>query len=276
MTYRVLVLDLDGTTLNQDRQLEARDIAAAHALRERGVQLTIATGRLFSGTDWVARALGITGSVALMNGSELVDVTSGTTRLGRYLDPQLRLAMGAVLAPLELPTFQFNSRRIHYGARDARYASYLDIWTEHLQEHPVVFESAEWREAEDTLAIGVVGTRATVAQARAELEPLLPETIGIVEFDTFEGERFLKLRHMGEDKGTALDRMAAERGCTAAQTVAVGDWLNDIPMLRAAGLSFAMAGSTEAVTDVADVTLESQRMAGGAIAEVAARVWNVG
>ena len=59
------------------------------------------------------------------------------------------------------------------------------------------------------------------------------------------------------------------------RTVAVGDWLNDLPMLRRAGLSFAMAHSDARVLEAAKQVLRTERGAGGAVAEVAERVWGI-
>ena len=86
---------------------------------------------------------------------------------------------------------------------------------------------------------------------------------------------FVKVRHSRENKGTALRRMAAERGVPLSAVVAVGDWMNDIPMLRAAGRSYAMGDSAEDVCAAATETLAATRHHGGGIAEVAARIWGL-
>ncbi len=276
MVYRVLVLDLDGTTLNAEGGLEERDAAAATALRRAGVQITIATGRLFTGTRWVAQALGVQGSVAVMNGSELIDVDSGVVRHGRYVEPAHRTTAREILGDHGLGTaFLFGSRRIHLALRDGRFGPYLKTWTRSLTHHEDVFSAPAWGIADDIVAIGVVGQGEAISSARDELHRQLPEEMGSVVFHTHEGDSFLMLRHAGEDKGTALDRLAAERGCTAEACVAVGDWLNDLPMLRRAGLSLAMAQSDPAVGDAADEILDTPRHGAGAVAEVARRVWGL-
>jgi len=58
---------------------------------------------------------------------------------------------------------------------------------------------------------------------------------------------------------------------TAAQVVAVGDWLNDIPMLRRAGRSFAMAQAPNSVKAAATDILKSSAQTGGGLAEAAMR-----
>lgn len=272
---RVLVLDLDGTTLHQGGRLAERDVAAARALRARGVQVTLATGRLFSGTQWVGAALGVRGSVAVMNGSELVDVQTGEARQGWYVDRAARSHARDVFAVHGLSPFLFGSRAIHLARRDARHARYLEVWTEHLRIHADVFEAPEWHEADDVVAVCAAGPVERVAAAREALDAALPQGLGTVVFSTFDGDGFLELRHVGEDKGTALVRLAAERGVTAAECVAVGDWRNDLPMLRAAGRAFAMAHADDTVKAAAGEVLHASRSTGGAIAEVAERVWGV-
>lgn len=271
---RVLVVDLDGTTLDAERRLAPVDIAAAHALRSRGIHVTIATGRLFTGTRWVARELGVTGSVAVMNGSELIDVETGVATHGRYLDRAVRDGIHRTLKDRGLATFLFESRRIHYGRVDERHARYLAIWTEDLSHHADLFDAPSWGSSEDLVAVGIAGRSEEVMAARDALEAILPDEVETVVFSTFAGETFLKLRHGGEDKGTALERLALERGAGAEHCVAVGDWVNDIPMLRRAGRSYAMQHAQASVRDAAHEVLDASRD-GGAIAEVARRVWGI-
>ncbi|MEQ1502318.1 MAG: HAD family hydrolase [Myxococcota bacterium] len=271
---RVLVLDLDGTTLTADRRIAPIDVAAARALREAGIAVTIATGRLYTGTRWVAEALGVEGSVAVMNGSELIDVATDRTVHGQYLDAPVRRAVRSRLEPLGLAGIVFESRRIHYGARDHRLAPYLSIWTEHLTAHDDLLEAPPWDDSPDVVALAAAGPTGAIHALRAALAEVLPPEVETLVFSTFDGETFLKLRHCVDDKGTALARLAAERGFGVEDCVAVGDWLNDLPMLRAAGRSFAMAHAGDAVKDAADEVLVASRD-GGAIAEVAARVWGI-
>jgi Cof subfamily protein (haloacid dehalogenase superfamily) len=271
---RLLVLDLDGTTLTHDKQVLERDRVAARELRARGVHVTVATGRLFAGTQPSAQALGVQGSVAVMNGSELIDVDTGELRLGRYLSPASTGAVRMLLAESGLHGVIFRSGGLHFGRRSMAIQPYLSDWGERHEIHEDLHVAEAWQAA-DLLSIGVVGSPSEVTALRSELEPMLAEGEGVVEFDTHSGERFLSLRHRGEDKGTALLRLAEERGVAVEDTVAVGDWLNDVPMFRAAGRSFCMSGAEPEVTGQADEVLETRRHAGGAVAEVAERVWGL-
>lgn len=271
----MLVLDLDGTTLAAGGRLLPEDVAAARALRAHGVHVTIATGRLYPGTRWVAEALGVEGAVAVMNGSELIDVASSTVRHGCYVERVARARAREVLVEHGLSAFLFGSRRIHLAHADERYAPYLGTWTPDLAACADVFAVPEWEEAEDVVAVCAAGDAESVAAACDALRVDLPPELGLVVFGTHTGEHFLTLRHHVEDKGTALGRLAAERSCVAAECVAVGDWDNDLPMLSVAGRAFAMGHASEGVKEAAGEVLDADRTTGGAVAEVARRVWGV-
>lgn len=272
----MLVLDLDGTTLNERGQLEERDIAAAHALVEAGVHVTIATGRLFTGTQWVADALGVQGPIAVMNGSELIDAQSGTLVAGNYVGPEIRAHARRTWAEAGLSSaFLFGSRRIHIGRHDVHNRTYLETWTTDLTVHDDLFGTVEWVSSPDVVAIGTAGSERAIAHARQSLHRHLPDEIGSVTFQTHGGDTFLKVRHAEENKGTALRRIAEHHGFGAAQCVAVGDWMNDLSMLSVAGRSFAMNGAPDAVVDHAHGVLDAVRGEGGAVQEIARRVWGL-
>ena len=273
MSYKMLVLDLDGTALVHRGQVHPDDVAAAERLRKAGIHVTISTGRLYTGTEAAAQALGVQGSVAVMNGSEYVDAQTGATDFGAYLDDSQRRQLRSLLGDHGIHPFLFASRTIHLCHSSESHAPYLSIWGDALTRHPDIQTSGAWNHADLLAVCGVAGHEA-VSQAAGAVKAALPG-VRPTEFTTFTGEGFLELRAEGYDKGTSLDRLAAERELHVDEVIAVGDWLNDIPMLKRAGLSFAMAGSIEEATDAADEVLEAERGAGGAVAEIARRVWGL-
>ena len=80
-------------------------------------------------------------------------------------------------------------------------------------------------------------------------------------------------RASGGTKGTALEWVSSHYGVHVSETVCVGDWLNDLPMMSMAGRSFAMgqapAEVKAAATDVLDRSIDT----GGAIAEAIDRAF---
>lgn len=272
---RMLVLDLDGTAITREGLVTPEDQAAAGRLRALGVHITIATGRLWPGTQSAARQLGITDTVAVMNGSELVHAGTGMVQARWSVPVETREAVRRVCRARPVHSLLFASDTIHFPRAASAHRPYLHIWSERLTAHHDLFAAPQWSAGPKVLGVSMIGDAANISALKGEISPILPPQLGMVGFATFTGERFLEVRHIGQDKGTALRRLAAERDIDPADTVAVGDWFNDLPLLRAAGHAFVMDGADPEVVAVADGVLPAQRGEGGAVAAVAQAVWGV-
>lgn len=275
MTPRMLVLDIDGTTLTRDHALAPEDRHALQALRNAGIPVSLATGRLWSGTQDLAHDLELRGPVACMNGSEIIDPTTGQRLLRRPLDRPARDAARLTLDRAGLTTFLFASERIVHCDRGTPFTQFMRSWSNSFARFESVFDAPDWACDDTLLAVAALGDEATTHAAARAATDALPAHIEVLLYPSRAGVWALHLRDRRDDKGTALDHLAAAHGLGPDDVVAVGDWLNDLPMLRRAGRSFAMAQAPEAVRDAATHTLESSDETGGAIAEVAHRVWGI-
>ena len=77
------------------------------------------------------------------------------------------------------------------------------------------------------------------------------------------------------NKHPALEWIAAHYGVGIEQTVAVGDWLNDVPMLKTAGHSFAMGQAPDDVKRAAGHVLTETSETGGGIARIVNELFGV-
>ena len=87
------------------------------------------------------------------------------------------------------------------------------------------------------------------------------------------GKHAILARARGPTKGTALAELCRGAGCTLAEAVVVGDWVNDVPMFEVAGRSFVMGNAPEHVRAKATDALERVAGSGGGIAEAIRRAW---
>jgi len=267
MAYRLLALDLDGTLLRHDKTVDPRDIAAIRELQRAGVTVTIVTGRLRSGAAHAARACTIEGAIACVEGSHLVEMETGTT-LAHH--PMLDVSpLRSAFTANNLSTFVFDAEGIHHDHAGAPFASYVSTWSPNLR---VVEEHLAWQT--QPLAAVAIGERDAVAAAHAALRPHADRIFSVsFEVSWIPGKHAVLVRAAGPSKGTALVELCRVAGCTAADAVAVGDWVNDVPMFEAAGRSFAMGTSPEAVRSKASDTLATGAGEGGGIAEAIRRAW---
>jgi len=269
MSYRLLALDLDGTLLRSDQRVDDRDLAAIAELQAAGVTVTIVTGRLYSGATGAAQACAIEGAIGCCDGSHLVEVGSGRTLMHHGMSGEIAAAVRAAVTDHRLAPFVFDAHGIHYEHAGAPYARYIGTWSPNLR---VLEEDAVWQT--EPLAAVAVGDEADVARAHAELRAYADRLFS-VSFPIYAlpGKHAIMVRAAGATKGTALTELCRRAGCSLAEAVAVGDWMNDVPMFEVAGRSFAMSNAPDAVHAKATDRLSCSAGDGGGIAEAVRRAW---
>ena len=271
---KVFVTDIDGTLLGADGEVHPSDAEAIAALIARGVPVTLCTGRMYSGTREIAEGLSILGPVACIDGSHIVD---STNHLELHSTPLSELGSELLFDALERirpAAFAFSGDRLFHDAHGAQYLDYVSTWTERTQQVDLLTDFDAWREDGTLSALVALGTPSQIRSAEQFIQANA-EHLQCVTFEVgrpgYSGTWGLVVRAAGVDKGTAIDWVARHHGVTAAEVVAVGDWLNDIPMLRRAGRSFAMGQAPVAVKAAATDILKANAQTGGGLAEAAMR-----
>jgi len=275
VSYRLLVTDLDGTLLDRSGAVGEEDRAALRELQRREIRVSVLTGRMYSGTRQIARDLAIRGPIACVDGSHIVAADTDRDLVVRHFAPGPAGWLRELLAETRPTTFLFAGEGIVHDAAAGPQLPYLRLWTPRLLEVKDVFAPALW--------LGEQGPMAVVSLAAAEqIQPLAarinrPEAPGLqasafnlgpTGIDALWG---MVVRAAGTDKGTALAWVASHYGLRTDQVVAVGDWVNDVPMLRTAGRSFAMGQAPSEVKAAATDVLRASVRTGGGIAEAARR-----
>jgi hypothetical protein len=267
--YKLLAIDLDGTLLDHKGEANDVDVAAIKKLIARGVAVTIVTGRLYSGTKPSADLLGITGPVGCADGSHIVRVQGTRTLLHHGIRGRAANRLRASLERNDLVAFLFAEDAIVHDERGADYLPYVRTWSTDLRYAHRVTEHALWDSKDGMTAVVALGREASVGRTVADIQRDATESMQVAMFPfRRDGEHWgMVARAAGGTKGTALEWIAGHYGCTVDETVAVGDWLNDLAMLSSAGRSFAMGQAPDEVKATATDVLERTIETGGGIAE---------
>jgi len=270
MAYRLLAVDLDGTLLRDDKRVDERDIAAIRELAASGVTVTIVTGRLRSGSEAAARATGIVGPIACVEGSHIVDVATGKTHAHHPMSREVTELLRGTFAEHGLTSFVFGADGIHHDAGGEPFTKYVDTWSPKLMRVADAHHADVW--ANEPLAGVAIGDAEAIGAAFAKLQG---RDLFSVAFPIYNiaGKHAILARAAGPTKGTALAELCRMTGCTLAEAVAVGDWVNDVPMFEVAGRSFVMGNAPEHVRVKASDHLERVAGSGGGIAEAIRRAW---
>ena len=273
--YKLLALDLDGTFVRRDGSVDPRDLAAIARLHERGVPVTIATGRLYSGSCAVARHARLLGPIACVDGSHIVHLDGDREAFTASLSGDHATRLRGIIERHDAAAFLFAQDAIVHDALGDAFAPYVRTWSPNVTVVERVTAHPYWEHERGIHAVVAVGPRERVEAAAQAIREELAGAAFVVSFSVsrYTGVGALVVRAAGATKGTAIGWLAEHHGCDPAEVVVVGDWLNDVPMFEVAGRSFAMKNAPPELlahaTDRLDVDVEE----GGGIALAIERCW---
>jgi Cof subfamily protein (haloacid dehalogenase superfamily) len=273
--YKLLVTDLDGTLIDGQGQIHGRDRIAIQALLERGVLVSLCTGRMYSGTREIARTLGLKAAVGCVDGSHIVHSADDRDLVLRSIESEAAGVLYETLAEIRPVSFVFSDDTVLYDAAGVEFLPYINTWSERSVALEDAIEESRNRRASSTCGVVSLGTESQIKTIVAELARRAPNALQTVTFPvrrtTYTGMWGMVVRAAGASKGTAIEWIADHEGVQISETIAVGDWLNDIPMLETAGRSFAMAHAPDEVKTAASEVLDADVVRGGGIEEAAQR-----
>lgn len=94
MKYKLLVLDVDGTLLNDEREISKRTLAALLKVQQMGVRIVLASGRPTYGLMPLAKTLELGnygGFVLSYNGCQIIKAQNGEILFERRIyNPQIQ------------------------------------------------------------------------------------------------------------------------------------------------------------------------------------------
>ncbi len=249
MTYRLVVVDIDGTLVNARSEITRPVRDAVREAQARGVRVCLATGRIWTSARQYVEGLGADPPVILYNGGMVYDfarddVWMRTPLPMRHAKDVLRILRGHPAAQPHL----YVDDHVYIPAMNESTAIYQR--KDGLRAE-AVGDLVEWLTV-DPMKILIIGDRPVLEAVVGEIDAL-PYRINHV----FSEVHYLEILPPGVNKGVAL-RMVAERlGITREVIIAVGDNLNDLAMIEYAGVGVAMGNAPEALRARADFVAPS-------------------
>jgi Cof subfamily protein (haloacid dehalogenase superfamily) len=246
---QVIATDLDRTLLRSDGTTSARTRAALDLAMERGAHVIAVTARPIRWLDRLKPCFGRLPHVIASNGAVCYDLATAVAYDPRPFEAATvaKLLAGVRAA---LPAARFALETPHGMVREADYElSPFDMDGDDAGRRVVPYEDLPAAVADAPLLKILAADRArNSADMYAEALPAVG-TLGQLTYSTNRG--VLELGPPGVNKASTLAAWCAERGIDAADVVTFGDMPNDVPMLRWAGRSWAVANAVEEAKDAA-------------------------
>ncbi|MDF2960862.1 MAG: Cof-like hydrolase [Paenibacillus sp.] len=237
----MLVTDMDGTLLNSSKIISKENLQAIERFVEQGGIFTLATGRIASSAKRYADQLPIGAPAILYNGAVIHDFAKGQNVWHRTLDVSVRPVLKRLMERYpgiavevycgDEPYFirenriTEHHRRMEGFSRPIQHNDSFDQLNEPWYKILLAWEPELLDEVE-TYAASEKESNVTWVRSDAKYFEILPPNA---------------------TKGHALEHLMELTGIERANCIAMGDHLNDLEMLRRAGVGIAVANAHESL-----------------------------
>lgn len=254
MDYQILVLDLDGTLTNSQKEITPATLEALIELQERGKKVVLASGRPTFGVEPLAKQLHLEqyGSYILsFNGARITDCRSGEIIYNKFLPTETIAPIYETASKYPVDILAYTDSEIYSGLTPTKYSE-LESRINHLAIRPLPdFVSQVSRLANNKLLL--TGEPEYIDEIRLKLQKRFRGLLNVYCSDPF----FLEIMPKSIDKAHALLKLLNSIGLTADQMICCGDGYNDITMIETAGLGVAMENAQPLVREKADFITKS-------------------
>ena len=245
---KILFTDLDGTLLNNNKEISPANREAIRLAREAGHIIVLTTGRPMASILPLAQDLQLDGPGSYIigfNGSVVYDCGEQRFLMNRTisLDDVLSVFDAAEKAGIHCQSYEEN--HVLYLRDDEEGRSYFEHTHTPCQ---IIAGTDELSKEPNKLLLIDLHNHQKLEDFRAAVEPKFQGRIQFV----FSSNTYLEVSPAGTSKGNALHFLCNYLNIPVANTVAAGDSENDLSMIREAAIGAAMANSMVPVKEAAD------------------------
>jgi HAD superfamily hydrolase (TIGR01484 family) len=226
--YKLVALDMDGTLLNDQSEISSENAEWIAKALQAGVTVCFSTGRGFVSALPFAEQLGLETPMITVNGGEI------------WAKPHV-LHKRIELSPVYV-------KQLHELAR-----KYPEVWYWAYSTEGI-YNKEKWIAADKDYTDFNWLKFGYYTEDDAAREALRKEAAswGALELSNSSPHN-IELNPIGVSKASAMEELCAMLGIGMKDAVAVGDSLNDIEAIKAAGLGVAMGNAQDLVKEAADV-----------------------
>lgn len=250
----LIVSDLDGTLLQDDKTISETDRAAIQRFQEAGGKFTIATGRSIPTVVSYLEELQLDIPVVLYNGAMIYDPVGKKSLWETSIPEKAKKAVAHIHQVFG------DTVGIEILAEQALYAVvYNDFIHWHLNggEYSVPYERCEIEDVlpKPWIKVMFAAEREQVGALQRELINLNLHGVRVVH----SAERLVEILPEDVNKGSALQRLCSQVGIPMTKTAAIGDFYNDLEMIEMSQCGVAVSNACREVQAAADLIVSSNK-----------------
>jgi Cof subfamily protein (haloacid dehalogenase superfamily) len=237
---RLLLADVDGTLVTQDKELTSRAADAVRRLGDAGVMFAVTSGRPPRGMAMLVDPLNLQTPIAAFNGGLLVDRDMSVLEQ-RVLPADLVSPVAAMMESFSLDVWLYSGADWYVPKADGPHVA-REAWT--VRFEPKIM-TAGVQELAGSVAklVGVSDDTDAVARATSAVHDEFGDHVAAAASQPY----YLDVTHPQANKGAVARYLAAKYGIGPDDIATIGDMPNDVLMFAHSGLSIAMGNASPEV-----------------------------
>lgn len=256
MAYEVLVLDLDGTLTNTQKEISPKTWEALINIQENGQKVVLASGRPTAGIIPLAKQLKLDefgGYMLSFNGARIINAQTNEIIYNSVLPQEYIPQLYETALEYKVGIVTYDENEVIVGNGIDQY-NQLESKINHITLKEV--ENFPEYVNFDVNKCLMTGDPEYMAEVEEKFKNRFGEELNIYRSEPF----FLEVMPQNIDKAYSLGKLLKHLNLSRKQMICCGDGFNDLSMIRYAGLGVAMSNAQPIVKESADyITLSNDQ-----------------
>lgn len=245
---KILILDIDGTLVNSQKQITERTLKYLHRMQEDGHVVALASGRPYPGMEQYAKQIGLDkfgGYAISFNGGMLVSCASGAPVFEKRIPNCYAAVIYQYAIEHGIGMVTYDEDMVITGTDIDDYMQY-----EARLNHMVLKRVKDFLGYVDFDMIKCLLTAEPkkAEQCERELFDMLAPELNVFRSEPY----FIEITTKGIDKAETIDHLLKMLGIPRENSICCGDGFNDLTMVQYGGIGVAMDNAQQIVKDHAD------------------------
>ncbi len=254
----LVLADVDGTLVTDEKELTERAIAAVRSLGDAGIKFAVTSGRPPRGMEMLVEPLALTLPLAAFNGGVFARPDMSVIE-EHSIDTELVAQIVELIGEHGLDVWLY--RGSEWLLRD-EHAAHVKKEADTVRFAPSVVESLDGITQRIAKIVGVSDDLERVAKAEADARERFGDRVSAARSQPY----YLDVTHPEANKGAVLRHLSRRYEIPLRRIATIGDQPNDMLMFDGVGLSIAMGNAGEEVKRAAKRVTASNQEEGFALA----------
>ena len=253
---KLVAVDMDGTLLNDAKELPEATFDIIDRLHERGIVFAVASGRDHLSLQHLYNE--IKDDIVFIAGNGSIIIDKGEVIFADTMDPDKVRSMVEIIHQIPDIKITLNGLRSSYMFEDNILSDMpVELVESHFPIHTIIKNLDELPDDEEIIQIAVFDPEFN------SKENIYDRLKYFKDFHlAISGPEWLDIMNIGVNKGVGIKKLQEILDATPEETMVFGDELNDYEMMQQAYYSYAMANAVPKIKEISNFIAPSNEEEG--------------